>query len=314
MKFSLLIGIITTSLTVVADVGDGTCEKRLNNEENNWDGGDCTEFNEEYPGCKARDPWRVGDGYCNNWGGHNSKKCKKDGGDCIVDGYPKCDVPKPDWIGDGVCQSTHMNYGKKSQYNSKECGWDGGDCFVPGTYPNCPVELPRDARKVGDGHCDTDLYIKKCGFDEKDCDPFYNRFPDCKTDRARSVGNGECDVNNNNTGCEWDGGDCLSAPNGCADSPFKAQIEKNDGSIIWRDCSWVKRKKGRCNFAGISSHCPEACDECDDELDSTATFKFWDTWYPKWGIDDCVGYKSSFNCRAPGMRQTCPIACFPWGK
>jgi len=68
---------------VRAVTGDGTCERIYNTEEFNYDGGYCIEFNELHPSCEARDPWRVGDGYCNRWGGMNTDLCKINGGGCV---------------------------------------------------------------------------------------------------------------------------------------------------------------------------------------------------------------------------------------
>ena len=48
-------------------LGDGICDGgEYNTAECGYDGGDCDEFNEEYPECDVPDPWRVGDGNCDD--------------------------------------------------------------------------------------------------------------------------------------------------------------------------------------------------------------------------------------------------------
>ena len=49
-------------------VGDGNCEGAYNEEKYSiedcgWDGGDCIEFNEKYPGCRVDYPSSIGNGF-----------------------------------------------------------------------------------------------------------------------------------------------------------------------------------------------------------------------------------------------------------
>jgi predicted RNA-binding Zn-ribbon protein involved in translation (DUF1610 family) len=47
-------------------------------------GGDCDEFNAEYPNCNVEDPYRTGDGRCDG-GAYNTTECGFDGVDCVCD-------------------------------------------------------------------------------------------------------------------------------------------------------------------------------------------------------------------------------------
>ena len=48
-----------------------------------YDGGDCDEFNAQYPDCTAKNTRKIGDGKCNNEYPYNTEECGYDGGDCI---------------------------------------------------------------------------------------------------------------------------------------------------------------------------------------------------------------------------------------
>ena len=63
-------------------LGNGICNGvGLNSEECGFDGGDCNEFNEKYPGCLPWYPKKIGDGNCDIE--YNTTECKYDGFDCI---------------------------------------------------------------------------------------------------------------------------------------------------------------------------------------------------------------------------------------
>jgi len=47
-----------------------------------FDGGDCTDFNEEYKDCEASKPYLVGDGQCDAESDAFTPDCDYDGGDC----------------------------------------------------------------------------------------------------------------------------------------------------------------------------------------------------------------------------------------
>lgn len=68
-------------------IGDGKCDGGdLNSLICNWEGGDCIEFNEKFPGCQAELPYEIGDGTCNYE--NNIVACGYDGGDCCPYGDP----------------------------------------------------------------------------------------------------------------------------------------------------------------------------------------------------------------------------------
>ncbi len=99
-------------------VGDGECniyveywagypvikaEPEYNSPQCMYDGGDCIEFNEKYPNCKASKPLLLGDGRCDLESGEIA-----DGSHC----------------GEDWCNSICLNC------FTEECGWDGGGMFI----------------------------------------------------------------------------------------------------------------------------------------------------------------------------------------
>jgi len=209
-------------------VGDGECHSWANNIECNFDGGDCFSFNMEYPGCIAKDSWRVGDGECDKE--NLNLECKYDGLDCCsedVDGFLHSNK-----LGDGTCDQ---------EYNTLNCGWDDLDCVVT-EFPECRV-FNNSPLIIGDNKCHPDYNTEACGFDGWDCcivpdinllgndqcdggsyntpechfyrgDSVVPGLPDCRVDDPSLVGNGNCEGYNspyNTFACAWDGGDCETA-------------------------------------------------------------------------------------------------------
>ena len=77
-------------------IGNGQCNDEVNNEECNYDDGDCCSLN-------------INKDYCSNC------TCLEKNAKSVI----KC---VKDWIGDGVCDD--MN-------NNQNCTFDGGDCCGP---------------------------------------------------------------------------------------------------------------------------------------------------------------------------------------
>ena len=136
-------------------INDGGCDGgEYNTIECGFDGGDCLQYNNQYPNCKVPNPYWIG--YFNTCDGdeYNTMECGWDGGDCCAQTFPNwdgvgnncvicevnsegkylpctaCEVDDPLLVGNGICNG--------GVYNSPECGYDGGDCIDP-DYPNCHV-------------------------------------------------------------------------------------------------------------------------------------------------------------------------------
>merc|ERR1712071_660465 len=162
-------------------IGDERCHGReYNTPECGFDGGDCMQFNEDYPDCPVDCPECIGNGFCSNE--HNTPECRFDGGDCdwFNDLYPDCRVDSPTAIGNGRCHG--------GAYNTPECGFDGGDCMqFNGDYPDCDVEYPWT---IGNGDCTGGAYnTPECGIDGGDCfidssPPDWWNIPDSSSIRA----------------------------------------------------------------------------------------------------------------------------------
>jgi hypothetical protein len=169
---------------------DGICHALLNNYECNYDGGDCEEFNEEYPDCKVPKPSFVGDNYCDG-PEYNTTECGFDDGDCLNLIDFGCSGS-----GNGYCENV---------FNNEKCDFDGGDCTeFNRVFPDCKVP---DPSFVGDGLCDiAPYYSEECGWDGGDCDTFPEL---CDVADTYAIGDGYCNIQYNTTECEYDGGDCI---------------------------------------------------------------------------------------------------------
>ena len=79
------------------------CDMEFNHPDCAYDGGDCSEFNQIYPGCKVDDITLLGDGKCDG-PPYDSKHCRYDGGDCSIENvmkakYPLCENASPSFRG-----------------------------------------------------------------------------------------------------------------------------------------------------------------------------------------------------------------------
>ena len=199
-------------------LGDGICHNigKYNTAGCGFDNGDCLEFNQDYPGCKAQYTDLLADGRCDG-GVYNTLECLFDGGDCDVfnSEFPECNATYPIRIGNGYCDE---------EYNTAGCGYDGADCLdlYSQLYPNCIVD---DLSFLGDGDCHGGAYnTPECGFDHGDCQEFNWNYPNCIVDTPTFVGDELCDGGDYNTPeCLFDGGDCADLnqyyPNCTVDTP-----------------------------------------------------------------------------------------------
>ena len=131
-----------------AFVGDGVCNDETNNDECNYDSGDCCRYDITSEHCTECTCFHqdtclagvthafVGDGVCNNE--TNNDECDYDGGDCCSN---------PNMVGDGICNDETNHLG---------CIYDGGDCCFN-------FEL------VGNGYCDDATNVLECNYDGGDC-------------------------------------------------------------------------------------------------------------------------------------------------
>ena len=99
-------------------IGDRICDDDYNNQQCNWDGGDCCL--DENPGSDCLDPNSP------NYSGSTTPSqqtttTKQETTMTTTKATFACDISpgEEDWIGDDVCDD---------KYNNQECNWDGGDC------------------------------------------------------------------------------------------------------------------------------------------------------------------------------------------
>jgi hypothetical protein len=252
----------------IVNIGDGKCHGGLENTyQCGFDGGDCISFNIGYPKCNAAEPFRVGDGHCDDV--YNTVECLFDGGDC-------CRVLKNDTLlGDGIC---HGGF-----YNTRACKYDNGDCTDFRTaHPYCPdfslASLINGIDNIppfviGDGTCDFNAHYmnEECGNESGDCGQ-------CIVDSPELLVNGKCDGGQYNTdGCHSDNGDCTlcngmvedrsKIGNGfCDGGDYMDDSCSNDGG----DCEGCKVDDsslvgdGKCNGgAYMSEYCSNDGGDCD---------------------------------------------------
>lgn len=191
-----------------------------------------------YPNCRARDPFRVGDGRCDTDKDIYNNDCGWDEGDCISPEYPKC-VGSPDTsktpmeaLGDGRCDI---------EFNTRDCGFDGDDCIELNEkgYPNCDTV---NSSIVGNGKCESKwINTEECGWDGGDCLEFNSKYPKCKVNDPSKINDGTCDAGHHGgyftEECGFDGGDCEelqlrleSYPNCQSTIPYYLLGELGDGN------------------------------------------------------------------------------------
>jgi len=145
--------------------GDGKCYGgTLNTIECKFEGGDCVDFNTEFPGCKGKGREgfvnvedEIGNDKCNM--NFAIPECDYDGGDCC-----SYDIQRSPNLGDGQCHSGLIS--------TEGCEYDGGDCsdFVA-LYGNCKIDSGANEIILGDGICDGGGYTTEvCGYEYGDCD------------------------------------------------------------------------------------------------------------------------------------------------
>ena len=171
-------------------VENSVCNDETNDENCDYDGGDCCLLSRNDEHCSECDchhqetcaagflhGW-VGDGYCHDE--TNNPDCNYDGGDwcgpCVVTQFcSECEcrgnvtgngISSPS-VGDGICND---------ETNNGECNYDGGDCCWNVNTDYCsvcmchnPECVPGVNDLVGDGYCNDETNIGDCHFDGGDC-------------------------------------------------------------------------------------------------------------------------------------------------
>jgi len=192
-------------------VADGTCNGISNNISCGYDGGDCIDFNERWPGCKVLETGKIGDEKCDGRIGisYNTKQCGWDGGDCMKN----CTAEFQDLLGNGNCENIFP-------YNTVECSYDGGDCIgFNSKYEDCKCPkndttcLDADIlHMLENGKCDNyaPYNSRECKNDGGDCEYFLKDYPNCTAKESTWVGDGHCHNFHpyNSRECKYDGGDC----------------------------------------------------------------------------------------------------------
>ncbi|GFH51784.1 hypothetical protein CTEN210_08260 [Chaetoceros tenuissimus] len=205
------------------NVGDGTCDKFLNNPECEFDGGDCIDFNTKYPECDVFKPSFIGDGTCYDAGKYNTLECGYDGGDCFLSEYPQCHGVKGERFDPSMVKNEKCD---GHPYDTEVCGWDGGACvkyaFGKGArYEGCKTESPWE---LGDSLCQNHLNTAECEWDGGDCIDFNDDYPNCVTDSPWIINDGICQnstIEDGKNGCGNDCDEFLKRNKGCSvDFPY----------------------------------------------------------------------------------------------
>jgi hypothetical protein len=117
--FSLKYPLCDIDQITLQSMGDGVCDGGyLNTRACGFDDGDCITFNLAYPNCKINEPFKIGNGECDQE--YNDKDCLYDGDDCCA--LEANDFSEQDLHGDGFCNG--------GVFNTEVCGFDGGQCFL----------------------------------------------------------------------------------------------------------------------------------------------------------------------------------------
>ena len=160
--------------------GDDICDLSNNNEQCQFDGGDCDKCKDEY----------MNDGRCHSFNNHTN--CDFDGGDCL--GL------------DEDCQASMGNGFCDMYTNNERCHFDGGEC--------CDERIPNEVfimiwcPECGYG-CVDPAFNSKPNL-TPGCDT--GGGGDCDSCLVEKIGDGQCDDQNNRFKCDFDGGDCCDKP------------------------------------------------------------------------------------------------------
>ncbi len=129
----------------IKELNDGECKNddAFNTPGCLFDGGDCEQFNLDYPDCGEGYPTtELGNGKCKNDPITNSESCGFDGGDCIAfnsnTSYAGCMFRDTYLLGNGQCDGP-LSSDDPTQANHENCAFDGGDCLIANVYPSCDV-------------------------------------------------------------------------------------------------------------------------------------------------------------------------------
>ncbi|CAM9103533.1 unnamed protein product [Laminaria digitata] len=184
----------TTLGCIPSFIADGDCDLQNDNEDCDYDGGDCCECT-----CVSTAAFTCGEN-----GGFScldpSAPCVDD--DDVTTLPPNEVVCVDNFIADGDCDDTN---------NFEQCGYDGGDCcectcvsteaFTCGDEGNGGFDCQDPSAPIAPACVDDDD-------DDMSASYSYQMSIDFSSCVEERIGDGDCQLQNNNEECGYDGGDC----------------------------------------------------------------------------------------------------------
>lgn len=90
-----------------------------------------------------------------------------------------------------------------------------------------------------------------------------------------------------------------STINNCVNSWHKFKTKDLTGMVLEnKNCHWVSKRKTRCNYDNVRTHCPDTCGTCETCTDSKVEFLFNQTYNTCEIASETLCHKLSTTCRA----------------
>ncbi len=305
----------------MSDANNGVCDGFNNNDNCEYDSGDCCLEEAKCTNCLGDDcicnstglshctdthlgcdnHYMISNGVCD--GDNNNDECKFDGGDCCLEpsfclftcegddclchetGSSHC-CYNIHWSNDGFCDESN---------NNLQCLFDGSDCCV---------EEADCSYCEGDGCICHETGISHCsGNDASHCDK-----------PLIWIGDGLCDPGANKLECDYDGGDCCLQPSNCSvcydsclchetgiehcNCQFGLTDEKCDGT---KNTAEFCYDLGDCCLKDVICHNCGTEDDHDCICHQTSLSHCESCEYPEWQDDGyCDGVNNHHNCNYDG--------------